>query len=79
MGDVKFEIVKKIGVLSESRKGLTKGWTKELNIVSWDDAAPKFDIRSWDPNHEKKGKGVTLTREEAEELYALLGQALKKY
>ena len=71
--DVKFEIVQKLGVLSETEKG----WTKELNIVSWNNAAPKFDIRSWDANHEKKGKGVTLTRDEAEELYALLGQALK--
>ena len=73
--DVKFEIVQKLGVLSETEKG----WTKELNIVSWNNAAPKFDIRSWDTNHEKKGKGVTLTRDEAEELYELLGQALKKW
>lgn len=73
--DVKFEIVQKLGVLSETEKG----WTKELNIVSWNNAAPKFDIRSWDVNHEKKGKGVTLTRDEAEELYELLGQALKKW
>ena len=42
-------------------------------------AAPKFDIRSWDENHEKMGKGVTLTRDDAEELYELLGQALKKW
>ena len=74
MADVKFEIVKKIGVLSESKKN----WTKELNIVSWNSAAPKFDIRDWDPKHEKMGKGITLTRDEAEELYELLGHALEK-
>ena len=72
MADIKFEIVKQIGALSESEKG----WTKELNIVSWNSATPKYDIRAWDPNHEKMGKGITLTIEEAEELYELLGKAL---
>lgn len=43
----------------------TKGWTKELNIVSWNGAAPKYDIRDWAQDHEKMGKGITLTEEEA--------------
>ena len=60
MADIKFEIKKSIGVISES----AKGWTKELNLVSWNGAAPKYDIRDWDPEHEKMGKGVTLTEEE---------------
>jgi len=54
MADVKFEIVKKIGVLSESKKN----WAKERNIVSWNSAAPKFDIRDWDPKREKMGKAL---------------------
>jgi len=48
-------------VLSES----SKGWTKELNLVSWNDREPKYDLREWAPEHEKMGKGITLTREEA--------------
>lgn len=68
MADIKFEIKKSIGVISES----SKGWTKELNLVSWNGAAPKYDIRDWDPEHEKMGKGVTLTEEEMMKLKELI-------
>lgn len=68
MSDITFEIVDHIGVLSEN----AKGWTKELNKVSWNGAAPKYDIREWAPEHEKMGKGVTLTEEEAKKLKELL-------
>ncbi len=53
MADIKFEIVKKFGVLSTSGKG----WTKELNLVSWNDRAPKFDIREWARDARTMGKG----------------------
>ncbi|MDO4809790.1 MAG: YdbC family protein [Eubacteriales bacterium] len=72
MADIKFEIKKEIGVLSEN----AKGWKKELNLISWNDAAPKYDIRDWAPEHEKMGKGITLTKEEAESLLKLLGSEL---
>ena len=68
MADITFEIVEHIGVLSEN----AKGWTKELNKVSWNGAAAKYDIREWAPEHEKMGKGVTLTEEEARKLKELL-------
>ena len=58
--EFKFEIIKTLAVLSTERSG----WTKEINLVSYNDAPPKYDIRSWDPNHEKMGKGVTLSKEE---------------
>ena len=64
MMDFKYEIVNEIGVLSEN----TKGWRKELNLVSWNGADPKYDLRDWAPNHEKMGKGITLTEEELREL-----------
>ena len=64
MADFKFEIKKEIGVLSTS----TKGWKKELNLISWNGGAPKYDIREWSPDHEKMGKGVTLTADEIAEL-----------
>ena len=72
MAGFKFEIKEKIGVISESRNG----WTKELNFVSFNDRDPKFDIREWDENHEKMGKGVTLTEEELRTLKALIDEAL---
>ena len=64
MAEIKFEIKDSIGVLSES----AKGWTKELNLVSWNDREPKYDIREWDPEHNKMGKGITLTSEEIKKL-----------
>ena len=68
MSDIKYEIIKEIGVISEG----SRGWTKELNLVSWNGAAPKYDLRDWSPDHEKMGKGVTLTEEEARKLKELL-------
>ena len=70
MTDIKFEIVKKIGVLSISEKG----WAKELNLVSWNDHEPKYDIRAWSPDREKMSKGITLSREELVALKELLGK-----
>ena len=60
MADIKYEITEEIGILSES----SKGWTKEINLISWNDREPKYDIREWAPDHEKMGKGVTLSIEE---------------
>ena len=68
MSDINFEIKHHIGVLSES----SKGWRKELNLISWNGREPKYDIRDWSPEHEKMGKGTTLSNEEIENLYALL-------
>ncbi len=70
MADIKFEIVKKIGVLSQSNKG----WTKELNLVSWNDREPKYDIREWSPDGQTMGKGVTLTADELSALRDLLNK-----
>ena len=68
MSDFKYEIVKELGVISEG----SKGWKKELNLISWNNAAPKYDIRDWGPNHEKMGKGITLSADELTELKKLL-------
>ena len=68
MAEIKFEITKHIGVLSTS----PKGWTKELNLISWNEREPKYDIREWAPEHEKMGKGVTLSEDEMNVLRGLL-------
>ncbi len=72
MKDVKYEIIKEIGILSES----TSGWKKELNVISWNDGEPKYDLRDWAPNREKMGKGITFTSEEAANLMMLLQKEL---
>ena len=68
MADIQYDIIEELGVLSEN----AKGWRKELNLVSWNGAAPKYDIRDWAPGREKMGKGITLTEEEAQKLKELL-------
>lgn len=68
MADIKYEIKENVGVLSES----TKGWKKELNLISWNDKEAKFDIRDWDSEHKKMGKGVTLNIDELKALKEIL-------
>lgn len=74
MVDIKYDIVKELGVLSEN----AKGWTKELNLISWNGGAPKYDLRDWSPDHEKMGKGVTLTVDEVQTLYKLLEEIVEE-
>ena len=57
MPEIKYEIIKKIGVLSRSNSG----WAKELNLISWNDRDPKYDLRDWSVDGSKMGKGVTLS------------------
>ncbi|WP_394870350.1 YdbC family protein [Clostridium butyricum] len=70
MADIKFkfEIEKELGVIAES----AKGWKKELNLISWNGKEAKYDLREWSPEHEKMGKGVTLSNEELKALKELL-------
>ena len=63
-----YEIVKHIGVLSENKSG----WQRQLNIISWNGGAPKYDIRDWSPDREKMGKGITFTDDEMKALMTLL-------
>ena len=68
-----YEIVEKIAVI----KTTEKGWTRELNRISYNGAAPKFDLRDWAPEHEKMGKGITLTEEDVQELKKALDEYFK--
>lgn len=64
MGDISFDIQENIAVLSTN----SKGWQKELNLVSWNNRPAKYDLREWSPDHDKMGKGITLTEEELDKL-----------
>lgn len=70
MPEIKYEIVEHLGILSET----DKGWKKELNLVSWNDREPKYDLRDWSENHDRMNKGITLTKEEAENLKEILNK-----
>lgn len=68
MADIKYEIEETIGIIAES----AKGWKKELNLISWNGKEAKYDLREWSPDHEKMGKGVTLSNDEVKALKKLL-------
>ena len=67
MPEFSYEIKKHIGVISEG----SGGWTRELNLISWNGKEPKYDIRDWGPEHEKMGKGITLSATDVKALQEL--------
>ena len=73
MADITYEIVTHFGIISEGKGG----WKKELNLISWNGRPPKLDVRDWAPGHEKMGKGITLSQDEAATLAELLAAAVK--
>jgi hypothetical protein len=70
MSDIKFEIIEKIGTLSKSEKG----WEKQLNLISWNERDPKYDIREWSPDGQKMSKGTTLSKQELIALKEILSK-----
>ena len=71
LANFSYEIIETIAVLSEG----SKGWKKELNLISWNGRDPKYDIRDWSENHEKMGKGITLSKEEVQTLLNALNES----
>lgn len=67
MAEITFEITKELGVISEN----AKGWTRELNLVSWNEREPKYDIRDWNADHTRMSKGISMTEEEMQKLVEL--------
>lgn len=68
MAEIKYDIEKEVGIISES----VKGWRKELNLISWNGKEAKYDLRDWSLEHEKMGKGITLSLEELKALKVIL-------
>lgn len=64
---VTYEIIKHIGVIKEQ----SDGWTREVNIVSWNGGEPKIDIRSWTDHHKRMSRGITLSIDEMDRLVDL--------
>lgn len=72
-GPVEFRMVERLGVLDHHKNG----WTREVNIVAWNGGRPKFDIRDWDPDHERMSRGITMYENEAIKLTKILAQRLQ--
>ncbi|WP_019134472.1 YdbC family protein [Kallipyga massiliensis] len=73
MAEIKYDLVERLGVLSTD----AKGWTKELNLVSWNERPAKYDMRSWNPDHTRMSKGITFSEEEAQVLLNILQDEFK--
>lgn len=64
MPEIKYEITEHLGTISET----ARGWTREVNMISWNGREPKVDVRDWSPEHDKMSKGLTFTKDELQEL-----------
>lgn len=71
MPELKFDVVKELGVISENPKN---GWTRELNLVSWNDREPKYELRDWSADKTHMNKGFAMTAEEAKTLRDILNK-----
>ncbi len=67
---ISLEIMEELGDLSTA----SNGWRKQLTYTSWNGRAPKFDLRSWDPDHQSMTKGLTLTKSELVNLKQILNE-----
>ena len=70
--EITFEIKEHIAVINTSETG----WTREVNLVSWNGTNPKVDVREWDPDHKRMSRGITLTEAEAEKFARAIGQRM---
>ena len=68
MAEFKYEITERIAVLSTN----ARGWERQLNMISWNDHEPKYDIRDWSPDGSRMAKGISLTAEELKSLRDIL-------
>ena len=66
--DITFEIIEEIGIISS----IDTGWAKELNLVRWNGGVAKYDIREWDPQHQRMSRGITLKEEEMRRILELM-------
>lgn len=68
MAEFKYEITERIAVLGTG----SNGWEMQLNMISWNDREPKYDIRNWSPDNSKMGKGVSLSHDDLVTLKGIL-------
>ena len=71
--EVEFKLIEQLGIIDRHKTG----WNREVNIVAWNGKQPKFDIRDWDPDHERMSRGITLHEREAIKLTEILAHRLQ--
>ena len=68
-----YEIIEEIGQVGEPT---ASGWSTRLNLISWNGGKPKLDIRSWNEDMTRMGKGISLSEDDAKDLAGLLNSYL---
>ena len=68
MKDFNYEIKDHVGTISHNDE-----CEKAVKLISYNGRKPKYDIRTW--RGSKMLKGITLTEEEACQLYKILGES----
>lgn len=56
--DFKYEIKEDILSFGDGK------WQKHLTYISWNGAEPVYDLRQWNPDMTKCGKGITLSKDD---------------
>ena len=69
MDEKLFEIVEYGGQLD---RRADNGCALEVNLFAWNGGVPKIDIRSWDAEHKRMTRGITLTEDQAKKLGQML-------
>lgn len=67
---LEFSIIKDFGAFGDGK------WQKHLTLIKWGKNEPKYDIRPWNEDMTKMGKGVTFDDAELFDLLQLIGGAL---
>lgn len=74
MADFKFDIKKTVFSVPSD----TDGWNLELNLISWSGREPKWDLRKWQDDREKMGKGCSMSEDEVVLLFQKSSEILKE-
>lgn len=69
--NIEYELIETYGVFDETESG----WTREVNLISWNGKEPKIDVRTWSPDHSKSSKIGTLSKDSARRLAEILMRA----
>lgn len=73
MSEFKFEVIEEIAELG---KPTPSGWGKVLTLTKFGENQAKLDIRSWNEDFTRMGRGISLSNEEASNLFFALGEFL---
>jgi hypothetical protein len=73
--EITYDVEEVLGVYKPAQK--ENGWEGLVTITSWNKNPAKIDIRSWSADRTRMMKGITLSPQEATNLYNILDEWLR--